>query len=161
MYADTLILPENFKADFTQKITNTNDKIIHYEGKVYFSDESALKWEYTIPTQKEVCTNVYELIVVDHDLEQVSRYTMDKEFNLIKIVKEAKFHSKNIYVSKFDAKTVTIQVDAKKHLHSIAYFDNLDNKVQILFKNVVYAKGSLSEKIMSCHAPVAYDTIRG
>jgi outer membrane lipoprotein carrier protein len=161
LFCDALSLPENFKANFTQKITNTKDKTINYSGQVYFSSKTSLKWAYSVPTKKEVCTNGYDLMVVDHDLEQVSEYTMDKEFNLVKLVKQAKLHSKNIYVSKFDEKTVTIQVDRKQQLHSIAYFDDLENKVQITFKKVHYGKGDLSEKNISCHIPKEYDIIRG
>jgi outer membrane lipoprotein carrier protein len=160
-FADTLILPQSFKANFTQMITNTKEKTIHYEGKVYFSDKVKFKWAYTKPTQKEVCTDSFGLLVVDHDLEQISEYTMDKEFNLANIVKAAKPHRENVYVSNFDGKTVTIQVDHKKRLHSIAYYDSLDNKVQIIFKQVQYTKGKLARKMISCAMPKAYDHIRG
>ena len=160
-YAKPITLPANFTANFTQKITNPKKKVINYKGKVHFSSKSLLKWAYTKPTKKEVCTNGKELVVVDHDLEQVSNYLIDKGFNLIKIVKDAKVHSKNVYVSKYNGTNVTIQVDNKQKLHSIAYFDNLDNKVQIVFKKVRYGKGKLSKKVMTCKAPRDYDMIRG
>jgi len=161
LYANALSLPENFKADFTQKITNTKDKVIAYKGKVYFSNKSMFKWNYTEPTKKEVCTDGHELIVVDHDLEQVSVYAIDKGFNFSKILEKAKLHQKNIYVAKYENKSYTIQTDPKGRLHSIAYFDELDNKVQIIFKKVKYGKGNLSKKTMRCKIPKAYDMIRG
>ncbi len=161
MYASPIVLPENFTANFTQKITNTKKKTINYNGKVRFSNKRLLKWSYLKPTKKEVCTNGRELTVVDHDLEQVSSYIIDKGFNFAKIVKKAKPHSKNIYVAKHENKSYTIQVDAKQRLHSIAYFDDLDNKVQIVFQKVKYGKGSLSKKSMVCGIPRDYDRIRG
>jgi len=160
-YAAPLTLPDNFQADFTQKITNTKKKTIHYSGNVRFTNESLLKWTYTKPTKKEVCTNGLELTVVDHDLEQVSNYLINKGFNFTEILKKAKLHSKNIYVAKHEGKSYTIQVDAKQKLQSIAYFDNLDNKVQIVFKKVKYGKGNLSTKSMACKVPKDYDMIRG
>ena len=160
-HAQSIMLPDNFQANFTQKITNPKKKVINYSGNVRFSSKTLLKWVYVKPTKKEVCTNGKELTVVDHDLEQVSNYLIDKGFNLIKIVKDAKPHSKNVYVSKYNGTNVTIQVDNKQKLHSIAYFDNLDNKVQIVFKKVKYGKGKLSSKSMKCQAPKAYDMIRG
>jgi len=160
-HAASIILPENFQANFTQKITNTKKKTINYAGKVRFSNESMLKWTYIKPTKKEVCTDGRELTVVDHDLEQVSNYLIDKGFNFTKILKQAKPHSKNIYVAKYQNKSYTIQVDGKQRLHSIAYFDDLDNKVQIVFKKVKYGKGSLSKKSMACKVPKDYDVIRG
>lgn len=160
-YGKGIELPNTLKADFTNIITNTKKKKITYSGNMKFSNKSLLKWVYTKPTKKEVCTNNHELIVVDHDLEQVSTYVIAKGFDLLKILKSAKLHSKNIYTSKYDGQTVTIQVDNKQKLHSIAYFDDLDNKVQIVFKNVKYGKGHFSKKSMACKIPKDYDMIRG
>ncbi|MCF6245332.1 MAG: LolA-like outer membrane lipoprotein chaperone [Sulfurovum sp.] len=159
--AHALSLPEKFTADFTQQITNPKKKVITYQGKVYFSNKTFFKWDYTSPTKKQVCSNGRELTVVDHDLEQVSQYDIDKGFNFSKVLKNAKLHKKNIYVAKYENKSYTIQVDAQQRLQSIAYFDDLDNKVQIIFKKVKYAKGNLSKKIMTCKIPKAYDIIRG
>ncbi len=161
VYAASIILPENFQADFTQKITNTKKKSINYSGKVRFSNKTLLKWEYLEPTKKEVCTDGLELLVVDHDLEQVSTYLINKGFDFAKILKKAKEHSKNVYVAKHENISYTIQVDGKQQLHSIAYFDDLDNKVQIVFKKMKYGKGTLSPESMKCNYPKNYDMIRG
>jgi len=154
-------LPENFQADFTQKITNTKEKVITYSGKVRFSNETLFKWSYKEPTQKEVCTNALELLVVDHDLEQVSAYRISNGIDIAKILKKAKQHSENIYVAAYENKQYTIQVDTKQKLHSIAYFDDLDNKVQIVFKHMKYGKGNLPSQSMKCNYPKNYDMIQG
>ncbi|WP_309499078.1 LolA-like outer membrane lipoprotein chaperone [Sulfurovum sp.] len=154
-------LPENFQAEFTQKITNTKEKVIHYSGKVRFSNESFFKWNYEEPTKKEVCTNGLELLVVDHDLEQVSVYLITKGIDIAKILKKAKPHSKNIYVAEYENKKYTIQVDKQQKLHSIAYFDDLDNKVQIVFKHMKYGQVDLPSSTMKCNYPNDYDRIEG
>ena len=154
-------LPENFQADFTQKITNTKEKVIRYSGKVRFSNETLFKWSYKEPTKKEVCTNGLELLVVDHDLEQVSAYRITQGIDIAKILKKAKPHSENIYVAEYQNKQYTIQVDNKQKLHSIAYFDDLDNKVQIVFKHMKYGKGNLPAEGMKCNYPKNYDMIQG
>jgi len=161
LYAAGITLPDNFKADFSQKITNTKKKTIYYSGKVRFSTPSLLKWEYTRPTRKEVCSDGKELRVVDHDLEQISIYRISKGFNLGEIVKNAKEHSKNIYVAKYHGKNYTIQTDRQGRLQSVAYYDEVDNKVQIVFKKIKYGKGALEFRSMTCSAPKAYDEIRG
>jgi len=160
-HATAIVLPDNFQANFTQTITNTKKKVINYSGQVYFSNHKLLKWEFIKPTKKEVCINTKDLTVVDHDLEQVSYYHIKKGFDLIKILKKAKLHSANIYVAQYENIKYTIQVDDKKRLHSFAFFDELDNKVQILFQKVKYGKGNLSHKKMTCPVPKAYDIIRG
>ncbi len=154
-------LPENFSADFTQLITNTKKKVIHYSGTVRFTDDKLFKWSYLEPTKKEVCTDGKELIVVDHDLEQVSAYYISKGLDISKVLSKAKLHSKNIYVAEFDGTKYTIQLDSAQKLQSIAYFDELDNKVQIVFKDMHYGKGNLPSKEMKCNYPIDYDVIRG
>ncbi len=154
-------LPDNFQADFKQMITNTKQKVIHYKGEVAFSDEKLFKWSYMEPTQKEVCTDGLELLVVDHDLEQVSAYYIGKGIDIAKVLKKATLHSKNIYVAESNGKKYTIQLDSEQKLHSIAYYDDLDNKVQIVFTKMKYGKGKLASDKMQCNYPVDYDVIRG
>ena len=158
--ASSIVLPDNFQADFTQQITNPKKKVIRYAGDVRYSN-NMLRWAYTQPTKKEVCSDAKEMTIVDHDLEQVSNYRIKKGFNFPKILKNAKLHSKNIYVAKYENKSYTIQVDDKQKIQSIAFFDNLDNKVQIVFKKVKYGKGYLSQKKMMCSVPKGYDIIKG
>lgn len=154
-------LPANFSADFTQIITNTKKKVINYSGEVRFSDKKLFKWSYLKPTKKEVCTDGSELLVVDHDLEQVSAYYMRKGLDIAKVLRKAKLHSKNIYVTEYEGKRYTIQLDDTQKLHSIAYYDELDNKVQIVFTDIKYGKEKLAPQKMKCDYPVAYDVIRG
>lgn len=154
-------LPENFQADFTQKITNTKEKVILYSGEVRFSNKTFFKWSYKVPTQKEVCTDGEEILVVDHDLEQVSAYRITQGIDIAEILKKAKLHQQNIYVAEYENKLYTIQVDNKQKLQSIAYYDDLDNKVQIVFKKMKYGKGDLPTQSMKCNYPQNYDMIQG
>jgi len=154
-------LPDNFTADFTQMITNTKKKVITYSGEVRFSDKKLFKWIYLKPTKKEVCTDGKELLVVDHDLEQVSAFYISKGLDIAKVLSQAKHYKDNIYLATFDSKKYTIQLNDSGELQSIAYFDDLDNKVQILFTQMKYRKGKLPSKEMQCNYPVEYDVIRG
>jgi len=96
--ASSIVLPDNFQADFTQQITNPKKKVLHYSGNVRYSN-NMLRWAYVQPTKKEVCSDAKEMTIVDHDLEQVSHYRIKKGFNFPEILKNAKLHSKNIYLS--------------------------------------------------------------
>ncbi len=154
-------LPEYFQAAFVQQVTNPKGKAIRYAGSVYFSEGRRLKWVYREPTRKEVCADGKELIVVDHDLEQVSYYLMDKGFDLIAILKQAKRHKARIYLADYQGNRYTIQVDRNGIVQSVAYFDNLDNKIQIVFKEMRYGKEKIKGSDMQCKAPKNYDVIRG
>lgn len=161
LYAESINIPQNFQANFTQKITNPKKKVINYAGKVYFSESAKLKWAYTKPTKKEVCTDGKELLVVDHDLEQISEYRINKGFNLSEILKKAKLYKDNVYLATYSGKKYTILVDKNRRMKAVAYFDDLDNKVQISFSGIKYGKGKLSAKKMRCEKPKTYDFIRG
>lgn len=163
VYATPIVLPENFQADFIQKITNVKKKIINYSGKVRFSDKKLLKWEYLKPTKKEVCTDGLELLVVDHDLEQVSNYLINKGFDLTAILKKAKPYKdkKTVFTAKYEEKVYTIQIDRKGRLLRVAYFDDLENTVLIIFTKMKYGKGKLKAESMKCNYPGSYDIIRG
>jgi len=156
----SISLPAHFQAKFYQKITNPKGKVISYSGNVRFSQGTLFKWSYKKPSKKEVCTNGSELRVVDHDLEQVSKYFISKGLDIAKVLRKAKLHSQNIYIASYENKKYTIQIHKNK-LHSIAYFDDLDNKVQIVFKSMRYGKGKLKSKSMQCYYPKSYDVIQG
>ncbi|QOR62579.1 LolA-like outer membrane lipoprotein chaperone [Sulfurovum sp. ST-21] len=161
LFAGDIILPEHFTAGFAQTITNPKNKVIRYSGKVAFSHENFLKWTYLKPTKKEVCTDGKEVLVVDHDLEQTSAYRINKGFDLTQIIKEAKPYKDDIYVTEYAGKRYTIRLDSKGRLQSVAYYDDLDNKVQILFTGMRYGKGVLPAEVMKCNYPASYDVIRG
>ena len=162
-FSAAIALPESFQANFTQKITNPKKKVINYSGRVYFSNKSQLKWEYIKPTKKEVCTDGYELTVVDHDLEQVSNYRINKGFDLHRILEKAKAvkDRKTVYLAKYEGKNYTIQTDKKGRLSRVVYFDDLDNTVLIIFRKMKYKKGKLKASTMKCNYPKSYDIING
>lgn len=173
----TITLPNNFITDFQQTITNDKGKEIKYEGNVLFENikqniqnpvagaeaysRSLFKWNYSSPTKKEVCTDGVQLIVIDHDLEQVSRYLIDEGINLEEILKVAKKISDKDYKATYKETEYLITLDQNEQLAKIVYVDNLDNGVKILFNNMNYNNASFNEKDLECQAPKSYDIIEG
>ena len=107
-FAQGISIPTAFKANFTQIVKNPKGKTIKYRGKIYFNSPSETKWIYTSPTKKEVCSSGNKLVVIDHDLEQVSYYNIDKGLNLSKVLRNAKLHKNRTYVTKCKGKYYTI-----------------------------------------------------
>jgi len=161
IYGSDISLPVSFSSSFKQIVTNPKNKVINYTGTVKFVYPSIMKWQYTSPTQKEVCSNGEEITVVDHDLEQVSSYYLNQRFDVAKILTKAKHYKNNIYIAKYQDKDYTIALDKNGRLQSMAYFDDMDNKVQIVFIKVRYNKKPFSSKSMQCSFPKYYDMIRG
>jgi outer membrane lipoprotein carrier protein len=171
-----IMLPQNFKTDFHQTITNDKGKVIKYEGSVLFKNlehlyansmgeesvysRSLFKWLYTSPTEKEVCTDGTSLIVVDHDLEQVSSYMIEDGINLEEILKIAKKISATDYQATYKDIEYLISLNGQSELKQIVYVDNLDNRVKIIFNNMKY-NTSISENSLECNAPDMYDIIKG
>jgi len=152
-------LPNSFKADFKQTVTNSKKKKIEYNGSLLFSKPNSLKWIYLTPTQKDVCTNDNDLVVVDHDLEQVSRYILDNKFNLPAIINSASKHKNNLYVTKYNDKDYTIQVDKKNRLKKVLYYDDLENIVSIEFLNIKYSNKNIKSQNLECKIPKFYDLL--
>jgi outer membrane lipoprotein carrier protein len=159
--ASDIKLPMSFSSSFEQIVTNPKKKVIRYRGDLKFVYPSIIKWHYTKPTQKDVCSDSEHITVVDYDLEQVSLYYLNKRFNIAKILSNAKHYKKNIYIAKYQDKSYTIALDSHNRLESMAYYDDLDNKVQIIFRKVSYRDKPFSSRVMRCNIPKDYDIIKG
>jgi outer membrane lipoprotein carrier protein len=160
-FAVEVKIPISFKANFTQKITNPKKKIIKYSGSILLDDSGAFKWIYKTPTKKEVCSNGKDFLVVDHDLEQVSFYRLNKSLNLLEVLKNAKHHKDNLFVASYQKKNYTFSIDKKGQIDQIAYRDDLENIVNIHFIKMHYSDKSISKKRLECQYPNSYDMIQG
>ncbi len=152
-------IPKSFVASFTQIVKNNKGKTIKYKGKVYFNAPSETKWNYYSPTKKEVCSSGKQLIVIDHDLEQVSYFSISKGLDLSKVLKSAKLHHGRTYTTEFKGKLYTIILRENGKLEQIAYKDNLDNQVNIIFTTIQYRKNLLPSSYFVCPRPKGYDSV--
>ncbi len=170
-------LPNNFETDFNQTITNSKGKVIKYRGKVNFKQErqtyinelnqtqeissKLFKWSYETPTKKEVCTDGVQLLVIDHDLEQVSKYIIDDGLDLEEILKVAQKLTPTDYKALYKDVEYLITLDNKKRLKKIFYVDSLDNRVKIVFINMIYNSKSFKDNSLECPIDPDYDVIEG
>jgi len=173
----SISLPSNFKSEFKQTITNDKNRVILYNGVVKFKDDkqivineqgesheiqsSLFRWDYQNPTKKEVCTDGVQIIVVDHDLEQVSRYIIDEGINLAEILNVAEQISTYDYKATYKEVEYLITLDERNRLKKIFYVDNLDNRVKIEFNQMVYDTNNFENSTLECIAPSDYDIIEG
>jgi outer membrane lipoprotein carrier protein len=170
-------LPENFIANFEQTIVNDKGKKIDYSGNLAFKQEREIivgengsqkefvnkffKWNYKKPTNKEVCSDGVEIIVIDHDLEQVSKYLIDDGLDLEKVLKVAQQISTRDYKAVYKDVEYLITLNNKGQLKKIFYTDSLDNRVKIIFKNIKYNIENFNNKLLECDTPKDYDIIEG
>jgi outer membrane lipoprotein carrier protein len=149
------------EADFLQKITNPKKKVIQYSGHLLMDNGSRFKWSYLRPTRKEVCSNGKRVVVVDHDLEQVSFYRLDKGFDLGEVLKRAHHYKGRLYTAKYQGRTYTLEVDDRGRIDQIAYRDDMDNIVNIHLKKIKTFSKAPSPASMRCPIPKNYDRIGG
>ncbi|HHB95233.1 MAG TPA: hypothetical protein ENK88_08815 [Campylobacterales bacterium] len=170
-------LPDNFITDFNQKITNDKGKVIKYMGKVSFKQDKQIlvnengveqkfvsklfKWDYKKPTHKEVCSDGMQIIVIDHDLEQVSKYIIDDGLDLEKVLKVAQKLTNKDYKAVYKDVEYLITLNDKGELEKIFYTDSLDNRVKIIFSNMQYNIKSFKNELLECDTPSDYDIIEG
>jgi outer membrane lipoprotein carrier protein len=153
-------LPEGMSVSFLQKVTNQQKKVIKYSGNLTIW-KNRVKWSYTKPSKKEVCSDGKKLVVVDHELEQVGFYKMNKAFNLRKIIQNARHYKNNIYVAKYQKKNYTIAVDKNGFISQIAYKDDMDNVVNIHFNHLKVLKKAPQNRALICPYPKSYDLLGG
>ncbi len=159
MNANNIKIPASFSAKFTQKVTTDKKKVIKYSGNILLNNGGKMKWSYRQPTKKEVCSSKNIFMVVDHDLEQVSFYKVDKALNLSHILKSAKLYKGRLYTARFGDSTYTFSLDKKGQISQLAFKDSLDNVVNIHFLDMKYSNKINSSKNMKCPYPKAYDLI--
>lgn len=145
---------KDFKSSFTQTITSPKNKITKYSGNIKFHNDS-MKWEYIKPTKKEICSKNNKMLIVNHDLEQVTLINSPKKINILKVLNEAKLHHKNIYTVKMFDLLYTISVN-NNTLEYITFYDEVDNKILIQFKKIKHK----SIKNILCNYPSYYDFIK-
>jgi outer membrane lipoprotein carrier protein len=146
---------KDFQSDFIQTITTPKNKISTYSGRIKFLDKS-MKWEYLLPSKKEICSRGNQMLIVNHDLEQVTLLNSIRKINILKVLNKAKLHHKNIYTVKMFDTLYTISITNNK-INYITFYDNLENKILIQFKNIQFKKS----KNMKCNYPSEYDFING
>ena len=159
LFSNGISLPRAFKANFTQIVKNPKGKVIKYRGNIVFNAPSETKWIYRYPTKKEVCSSGNNLVVIDHDLEQVSYYKIDRGLNLSRVLNSAKLHHGRTYVAKYRGKYYTIVLSRGGKIEQIAYKDNLDNQVNIIFTNIKYYDKLLNPNKFVCARPKGYDSV--
>ncbi len=158
---DAILLPASFEASFTQTLTSDANKTIRYQGEVKYSTPDHFRWHYDTPTKKDVCSDARKIEIINHDLEQVSTYIVDKGLNLPVIVQNAKPYRKTVYIAKYKGVSYTIQVNNKGELSRIAYRDELDNNVLIILTQMKYSSQKIDDAKLQCSYPETYDMVGG
>jgi len=147
-----------YEAFFTQSIINSSGKEILYKGKIYIKQPSQMLWKYNNPIEKFVHINNKDVTIIEPDLEQAIMSRLEKEINIIKLLKDSTKIDDNTYKSTLYDKVYTIKIINNK-LTQIKYIDELDNKITIDFKDIKQNE-TIKSDIFKFNIPYDFDIIR-
>lgn len=149
---------KTFEAHFEQSIVNSSDKKISYSGKVFIKDSSKILWKYETPIVKNVYIIKDFAIIDEPELEQAIFTSLNKEINILKLIKNAKKISDGVFTTNMYEVEYTINIKDKE-IKSITYKDELENKVTISFTHIKQNQ-SIDDVLFKFKAPKGYDIIR-
>jgi len=124
---------KSFESDFNQSVESEN-KTIHYQGKVYIKDNLVF-WHYTKPIEKKIWATLNKIYIYEPDLEQTTIHNISKKDNFFELLKTAKKVKNNLYVKNFDNKKIYFLIK-NKMIKKIYYKDKIDNLVTLNFYNI-------------------------
>ncbi|MEA3553697.1 MAG: LolA-like outer membrane lipoprotein chaperone, partial [Campylobacterota bacterium] len=148
----------SYEAVFTQSIINSSGKEILYNGKIYIKQPSQMLWKYNDPIEKFVHINNKNVTIIEPDLEQAIMSRLEKEINIIKLLKDSTKVDETTYKSTLYDKVYTIKIINNK-LTQIKYTDELDNNITIDFKNIKQNEPIPSD-IFKFKIPYDFDIIK-
>lgn len=149
---------KTIQSDFTQKVTNDQNKTITYEGRFYATEDKKALWIYDKPVSKKIYFNNSRVLIIEPELEQVIITTLENTPNITALLQDAKEISANKYTTSYMQTTYTITT-SMKNIEKVSYKDKLDNAVEIIFVNPS-SNLFLDEELFKAEIPKGYDVIR-
>jgi len=149
---------KTFEASFTQKITNPSGNEVSYNGLIFIKEPNKIKWQYNDPIEKFVYIKKYTVTIIEPELEQIIVTNLNKEINIINLLKNAQEISKNKYKSNFNNIDYVLTLE-NNQLQNISYKDELENEVIISFFDVKQDE-KIDDAVFKFMIPDYYDVIR-
>lgn len=147
---------ENYASEFTQNVSSKNSKL-EYKGHFVLEKDRAF-WSYESPSKKEIYINKNEIVIVEHDLEQVSFAKLEKIPNLNAIFKQAKEISPNKFKACYENVDYLITL-FNDEIKSIQYTDEFENEVLITLHKP-QKNSKINAQIFKPKFPQNYDILR-
>lgn len=158
LHAQNLQELKTFQSDFKQTIINPSNNEAIYTGTLNIKEPHFIKWHYKTPIEKLVYVKKYTVTIIEPELEQAIITRLNKEINILTLLKTAKKINNNRYESNYNNVKYTL-LFKNNLLDTISYKDELENKVDITFSNAKQNQ-PLSKKIFKFQIPQEYDIIR-
>ena len=155
-----LPVPKTLEADFVQTVESPDtNRTLSYRGHMLARLPGQAKWVYTKPMHKTICLDHDRAWVIEPELEQATLYRLGQSIPLTAILNLAEKIDTHRYVAHYKGIDYDITVDARKRLESVAYDDDLGNRVVLRFENL--RTDPVDPDALRCEIPDDYDIIDG
>lgn len=149
---------QSFEADFTQKITDEENKVLSYKGSMRSKRPDMVLWSYETPINKKIYVTKKRAVIVEPELEQAIIKRLEGEIDFFGILASAEAVDETHYKATYKGITFILKED-KGIITSLAYTDQLENKVIIEFSNQKQNR-PIEDKVFTPKVPVDYDIIK-
>jgi len=126
---------KSFQSNFKQTVTENKNQKIVYTGEIFANNENHALWVYKTPVRKEIYVTERNVLLIEPEIEQVIIKRISSTIDIFKMLKNAKFYKKDIFLLEKDNIEYYIYVDKDKTLLKITYIDEFSNNVTINFSN--------------------------
>lgn len=149
---------QSFEADFTQKITDEENKVLSYTGSMRSKRPDMVLWSYEKPINKKIYVTKKRAVIVEPELEQAIIKKLEGEIDFFGILASAKAVDQMHYKATYKGITFVLTED-NGVITSLAYTDQLENKVVIEFSNQKQNR-PIEDRVFRPKVPVDYDIIK-
>ena len=149
---------QSFEADFSQKITDEENKVLTYTGSMRSKRPDMVLWSYREPINKKIYVTQWRAVIVEPELEQAMIKRLEGEIDFFGIIASAEAVDETHYKASYKGITFVLTQENGIIL-SLAYTDQLENKVIITFTNQKQNR-PIEDNVFTPKVPVDYDVIR-
>ncbi len=149
---------QSFQADFIQKITDEEKKVLTYTGTITSKRPNLVLWHYTDPVNKKIYVNEKRAVIVEPELEQAIIKRLQGEIDFFGILASAVYVDSTHYKASYKGIDFLLQ-EVNGVIESLSYTDQLENKVLITFSKQKQNR-PLEDSVFIPKVPKHFDIIR-
>ncbi len=125
---------QSFQANFIQTITDEENKVLTYRGKIDSKRPNLVLWHYTEPINKKIYIDKKRAVIVESELEQAIIKQLKGEIDFFGILASAVWVDTTHFKANYKGIDFILQ-ESDGVIESISYTDQLENKVLITFSS--------------------------
>lgn len=149
---------QSFQANFIQKITDEENKVLTYEGTIHSKRPNYVLWHYTEPINKKIYINNKRAVIVEPELEQAIIKQLQGEIDFFGILASAESVDMTHYKASYKGIDFILN-EVNGVIESLSYTDQLENKVLIIFSQQKQNR-PLEDELFTPKVPKDFDIIK-